>query len=173
MKENIDYTSSYYPVGSIDSIRLLLAIAASKCLCLNVLDISNAFQTSIIFDPSERTYITLPPFYLEWFRQKWPDYWLPSLLTKDLVVQFLRCIHGTKDAGHRWYKLLCGKLCDLGMTTTTIYHKVLIWEWKNLFSVSVLETDDILMASTTDAPFHYFKLNLKRCLILLVNKALF
>jgi hypothetical protein len=70
MKQNVNYTDSYSPVGSIDSIRLVLAIAASKRLRLNVLDISNAFQTSIIFDPSERTYITLPQFYREWFREK-------------------------------------------------------------------------------------------------------
>lgn len=68
MKENIDYSNSYSPVGSIDSIRLLLAFAASRKLKLNVLDISNAFQTSVVFDPDDRTYITLPPSYLEWFR---------------------------------------------------------------------------------------------------------
>jgi hypothetical protein len=45
-KENVDYNNSYSPVGSTDSIRLLLAIAASRKLKLNVLDISNAFQTS-------------------------------------------------------------------------------------------------------------------------------
>jgi len=67
MEENIDYTNSYSSVGSIDSIRLILAIAASGKLKLNVLDISNAFQTSVVFDPDDCTYITLPPFYLEWF----------------------------------------------------------------------------------------------------------
>jgi hypothetical protein len=67
MEENIDYTNSYSSVGSIDSIRLILAIAASGKLKLNVLDISNAFQTSVVFDPDDCTYITLPSFYLEWF----------------------------------------------------------------------------------------------------------
>jgi hypothetical protein len=162
MKENVDYTDSYSPVGSIDSIRLILAIAASKRLHLNVLDISNAFQTSIIFDPSECTYITLPPFYLEWFHEKWPDYKLPSLLPKDLVIRCLRCIQGTKDAGHHWYKLLRGKLCDIGMSTTTIDHGVFIWEWSNHFSVSILETDDLLMASDTDAPFHHLRAELQK-----------
>jgi hypothetical protein len=90
MKENIDYSNSYSPVGSIDSIRLLLAFAASRKLKLNVLDISNAFQTSVVFDPDDRTYITLPPFYLEWLRHNRPDYLLPSLLSKNLVIQCLR-----------------------------------------------------------------------------------
>ena len=47
MKENIDCNNSYSPVGSIDSIRLLLAISASRKRKLNILDISNAFQTNL------------------------------------------------------------------------------------------------------------------------------
>jgi hypothetical protein len=31
------------------------------------MDISNAFQNSIIFDAAERVYLSLPPLYLEWF----------------------------------------------------------------------------------------------------------
>jgi hypothetical protein len=64
-KQFVDFIDSYSPVGAIDSIRLLLALAASSRLTLHVLDISNAFQNSIIFDPDERVYISLPPFYLD------------------------------------------------------------------------------------------------------------
>jgi hypothetical protein len=162
MKENIDYFNSYSPVGSIDSIRLLLAIAASRKLRLNVLDISNAFQTSVVFDPDERTYITLPPFYLEWFHHNWPDYKLPSLLSKDLVIQCLHSIQGTKDSGNRWYHLLKSKLQDLGMTTSTLDHGVFVWFWKQHTCLSVLETDDLLTASDTDEPFHYLTTELRK-----------
>jgi hypothetical protein len=68
------------------------------------MDISNAFQNSIIFDNTESVYISLPPLYLDWFRQQWPDYTLSSLNVKDLVIQCLQSIQGTKDAGQRWYK---------------------------------------------------------------------
>jgi hypothetical protein len=162
MKENIDYITSYSPVGSIDGIRLILAIAASRKMKLNVLDISNAFQTSVVFDPSERTYITLPPFYLEWFRHNWPDYKLPSLLSKDLVIQCLRSIQGTKDAGNRWYHLLKAKLLELGMTTSTLDHGIFIWSWQHHTCLSVLETDDLLMASDDDAPFHHLTTELRK-----------
>ncbi len=37
-RQFIDFTDSYSPVGTIDSIRFLLAIAASKGLTLSVLD---------------------------------------------------------------------------------------------------------------------------------------
>jgi hypothetical protein len=115
MKENIDFTNSYSSVGSIESIHLLPSLVASNHWTLNVLDVSNAFQTSIIFDPNERTYLSLPPFYLEWFKAQWLDYKLPSENIKDLVLQCLRAIQGTKDAGNRWYALLCETLLNLGL----------------------------------------------------------
>ncbi len=75
MHQNIDFLESYSPVGSIDSIRIILAYySASQKLLLNILDISNAFQTSVIFEPSEWTYISIPPLYLDWFHATWPDY---------------------------------------------------------------------------------------------------
>jgi hypothetical protein len=55
MKEGVDFVNSYSPVGS-NSIRLIVALAASEGLQLFVLDISNAFQNSIIFDPMECIY---------------------------------------------------------------------------------------------------------------------
>jgi hypothetical protein len=159
MKEKIDYFNSYSPVNSIC---LLLAIAASRKLRLNVLDISNAFQTSVVFDPDEQTYITLPQFYLEWFCHNWPDYKLPSLLSKDLVIQRLHSIQGTKDAGNHWYHLLKSKLQDLGMTTSALDHGVFVWFWKQHTCLSILETDNRLMASDTDEPFHHLTTGLRK-----------
>jgi hypothetical protein len=112
-RENIDFTDSYSLVASIDSICLLLNLAASKGLLISIMDISNAFQNSIIFDATERVYLSLPPLYLDWFRQHWLDYQLPSLNIKDMVIQCLKCIQGTRDAGQQWYKLLAGCLFAL------------------------------------------------------------
>ncbi len=84
-QEHIDFTDSYSPVASIESIRVLLNIAASSGLLVNILDISNAFQNSIIFDVTERVYMSLPPLYLEWFIHQWPDFPLPSTNPKELV----------------------------------------------------------------------------------------
>jgi hypothetical protein len=53
MQEGIDFATSYSSIGSIGSITLIVALAASQNLQLFVLDISDAFQNSIIFDPLE------------------------------------------------------------------------------------------------------------------------
>ncbi len=85
-REHIDFTDSYSPVASIDSLRLLLNLAASEGLLISIMDISNAFQNSIIFDATERVYLSLPPLYLDWFRQQWPNYDLPSLNVKAPLI---------------------------------------------------------------------------------------
>ncbi len=88
-------------MASIDSIRVLLNIAASSGLIVSILDISNAFQNSYIFDAAERVYLSLPPLYLDWFRHLWPDFTLPSSNAKELVLECLKSIQGTRDAGLR------------------------------------------------------------------------
>jgi len=85
----------------IDSLLLLLNLAASEGLLISFMDISNAFQNSIILSATERVYLSLPPLYLDWFCQQWPDYDPPSLNVKDLVIQCLKCIQGTRDVGQR------------------------------------------------------------------------
>ncbi len=169
-KENIDYTDSYSPVGSIDSVRILLSIAAYSGLLISIMDISNAFQNSIIFDATERVYISLPPLYLDWFRQQWPDYTLPSLNVKDLVIQCLKSIQGTKDAGQRWYKLLSGFLLALGLIRCSCDHGIFIWRLPTETCYLALETDDLLFISTTRSPFLRLKTELEKLFDLTVSE---
>jgi hypothetical protein len=161
-REHIDFQDSYSPVASIDGIRMLLNLAASEQLLLSIMDISNAFQNSIIFDASEHVYLSLPPLYLDWFRHQWPDYNLPSLNIKELVIQCLKCIQGTKDAGHRWYKLLAGCLLALKMIRCSCDHGIFIWNLPNETCFLALETDDILFLSKTREPFLILKRELEK-----------
>ena len=147
-QEYIDFTDS------IDSIRVLLNIAASSGLTIRLLDVSNAFQNSIIFDATERVYISLPPLFLEWFKHQWPDFPLPSQNPKDLILQCLKTIQGTQDAGRRWYILLSGCLFELKMVRSSMDHGVFIWSFNGVETCYLaLATDDILFLSKTRAPF--------------------
>jgi hypothetical protein len=169
-KEIIDYTDSYSPVGSIDSIRILLSIAAYSGLLISIMDISNAVQNSIIFDATERVFISLPPLYLDWFRHQWPDYTLPSLNVKDLVIQCLKSIQGTKDAGQRWYKLLSGFLLALGLIRCSCDHGIFIWRLPTETCYLALETDNLLFISKTRSPFLRLKTELEKLFDLTVSE---
>jgi hypothetical protein len=126
------------------------------------MDISNAFQNSIIFDATEWVYLSLPPLNLDWFRQQWPDYQLPTLNVKDLVIQCFKCIQGTRDAGQRWYKLLAGCLLALKMIRCFCNHGVFIWTLPTETCYIALETDDLLFLSKTRTPSLHLKQELEK-----------
>jgi hypothetical protein len=161
-RENVDFMDSYSPVTSIDSIRVLLQIAASNRLLISIMDISNAFQNSIVFDASERVYLSLPPLYLAWFTQQWPDFELPSLNPKELVLQCLKTIQGTRDAGQHWYKLISGCLYELNFIRCSCDHGIFILTTQAETCYIALETDNLLFISKTREPFLQLKTALKK-----------
>jgi hypothetical protein len=77
-------------------------------------------------------------------------------------MQCPRSIQGTKDADNHWYHLLKAKLQDLGMTTSTYVYGGFVWYWKQNTCISILETNDLLMASNTDDPFHHLTTELHK-----------
>jgi len=158
----VDFTDSYSPVASIDSIRLLFNLAAASGLIISIIDTSNAFQNSIIFDASERVYLSSPPLYLNWFRQQWPDFHLPSLNVKELVIQCLKSIQGTKDAGQRWYKLLDGILLGLKMIRCSCDQGIFVWTLPSETCYVALEMDDLLFISKTRSPFLHLKADFEK-----------
>jgi hypothetical protein len=74
---------------------------------------------------------------------------LSSSFHEDFVLQCLKFIQGTKDAGHHWYKLISGHFIEIGMTQNTFDHGVFLWDWNNEHSYLVIETDNVLMGSPT------------------------
>ena len=78
------------------------------------IDASNAFQTNVIANPVMRHYVGLPSLYLQWFASKWPNHPILKHDQKELAMQTLRQLQGTKDAGNKWYALLATILRKLG-----------------------------------------------------------
>ena len=65
MVEDVDFDLSFYHMGDTYSTLFISNIAAMFSLCLYFYDISNAFQSTV--KPStERHYINLSSFYLDW-----------------------------------------------------------------------------------------------------------
>ncbi len=100
--------------------------------------------------------------WLEWFHQQWPDYNLPFTDAKHLVLQCLKSLQGTRDAGRRWYHLLTGQFLELGMVCSIADHGNFSWNWNHETSFTALETDDLLITSTTCCPFLYLKGELEK-----------
>jgi hypothetical protein len=86
-----------------------VAMMDSKGKQVLILDIKNAFQNTIEFDPMKRTHSTMPPFFGEYIRLRWnthPD--LPAIeeAPSSFVVKNLCSMQGQKDSGQKIYQLM-------------------------------------------------------------------
>ena len=156
MVVGVDYDLSYAPVIEGDALLLMISVGTSKCLKFYFIDISNAFQSNVIHDPKKRHYIHLPSLYMNWFRLRFPNHPLSKMKDSDTkyVMQTLRGIQGTKDAGHEWYKLLSLIFTKILHMVPSVANKGLFyWKQNDNYAYIALATDDILMAASDESMY--------------------
>jgi hypothetical protein len=89
-----DYFDTYVHIVRWETVRNLLAAAATKGAVIRQADVKNAYLNAEI---EEDVYIELPPGYEE-FRT------LPkSKSGRPMVCKLKKCLYGTKQAGCGWY----------------------------------------------------------------------
>jgi len=81
---------------------------------------------------------------------------------KELVLQCLKTIQGTRDAGQRCYKLISGCLYELKFIRCSCDHGIFILTTQTETCYIALETDDLLFISRTREPFLRLKLALEK-----------
>jgi len=91
--------------------------------------------------------------YLEWFRARFPNHPLAKCQnSKELVMQSLRNIQGTKYASFEWYQLLAKIFFDLGWKPNAVCNGVWVHLKNNQTAYLILATDDILYMSKHEQP---------------------
>jgi hypothetical protein len=164
--EGIHYDQSFAPVSSIDSIRMMIALGAAQRKTAYTLDISNAFQTSIVFQACTRTYNSLPPFFVDYNSLRWPDHPdLPGLTAQAnaYAIQNFRSFQGQKDAGYYWHTLLMAYLVNtMGLTRHPTDHAVFLWQTLTAELFLALATDDFLVLTDDRELFLALKSGLEK-----------
>ena len=76
----------------------MLAISAKCRLSLSVHDIGNAFQGTPREDTKDSPpiYITMPPYYMRWFKKRFPKVKIDD--DEQYVLQMFSNMQGTKNA---------------------------------------------------------------------------
>ena len=92
---------------------IIIDISSTEVLILFLLDISNAFQNTILPNPAERVCIILPYLFMDWYNIKCPKHPLASINQKGLYIQSIKSIQETKPAEKYWYDLLKSILITL------------------------------------------------------------
>ena len=158
-EKGIDFPESYCAVVDATTCRLMICMAASLGYTLGIIDVENAFQTSIA--PEEyRIFVTVPPMYLQWLKDTEGFEYDPN---DSYIRQMLNANQGTKAASHIWYWLLVPILKKYGFDRSTVDHAFLIKKYDDgSYFYICLATDDLLCAFKTYKHFEDLNAFLKQ-----------
>ena len=125
-----DYDELFAPVVRFDSLRLLLAISASRQWRPRQLDVKTAFLYGLL---KEEIYMRLPE----------------QLRVDGKVCKLQRCLYGLKQSPREWYARLTNYLLPYGFAISIFDPCVLIHESGNLFIA--IYVDDISIFGPSDS----------------------
>ena len=94
----LDYDETHAPVTWLETIRLLLGIAAKKDWEIRQIDVKSAY---LYGDLDEEIYMSPPPGYN---------------VPEGHVLRLRKALYSLKQAGRQWYKTLKEKLKTFGLT---------------------------------------------------------
>jgi hypothetical protein len=143
---------------------LLLNLVAAQGKQVCILDINIAFQNTIEFDPWKRTYNTLPPFFVENLPLHWDND--PALSTVEQYpeafgVQNFWSMQGQTYAGQKFYQLISGYVCHIGLHRSISDHSVFIWKQESSDIFLSLATNNCLVICDNHSQFLDLKANME------------
>jgi len=97
----LDYDETYAPVTRLETIRLLLGVAAEKDWEIRQIDIKSAY---LYGDLDEEIYMDAPPGY---------D------VPEGHILHLRKALYSLKQAGRQWYKTLSASLKTFGLVQVT------------------------------------------------------
>lgn len=140
-REGIDYQEIESPVASIDSIRFLIAFAASYDFKLAHIDVTGAFLNGYL---DEEVYICQPEGYIDC---EHPDY----------VCKLQKSLYGLKQASLAWYTALREFLFSIGFQSSHSDSCLMIRDKDTPnFIVIAIYVDDILTAAQSTVTLERF-----------------
>ncbi|KAI5343342.1 hypothetical protein L3X38_011218 [Prunus dulcis] len=141
-KPGLDYNETYAPVGRLDTIRTLIALAAKKGWKLFQVDVKSAFLNGVL---QEEVYVNQP----EGFVIKGKE---------DKVYRLHKALYGLKQAPRAWYGEIDSYFTQCGFVKSsseaTLYTKVR--GDKEILIVSIY-VDDIVYTGSSQALLAEFK----------------
>ncbi len=109
-----DYEHTFSPTANPATVKLILALASSWHLLLGLLNVSNCFQSVQHDRIEDRRVASCPPFFMEWFKMKYPKVPVKQSPSNHYVCQILNGMQGDCEIGRKWYLLLKKNLEEFG-----------------------------------------------------------
>ena len=144
----MDYSDTFAPVARLDTIRLLLAIAAQKSWKVYQLDVKSAFLNGFL---QEEIYVEQP----KGFVRKGEE---------DKVYLLKKPLYGLKQAPRSWYSRIDDHLLSLGFVKSLSESTLYIKHYEGDILVIFLYVDDLLVTGNNAALIDEFKLEMMKVL---------
>ena len=142
----VDYSETFSPVAKLNTVRVLLSVAANLDWPLNQLDVKNAFLNG---DLEEEVYMEPPPGFNKEFGTK--------------VCKLKRSLYGLKQSPRAWFerltKFLKGQGYNQGQSDHTLFTKT---STRNELSVLIVYVDDMILTGDDVEEMGRLKRNLAR-----------
>lgn len=152
----IDFDRTFAPVARLESIRLLLAIAAKYQLCVHQIDITTAYLNGNL---NEEIFMKTPPILgdiLDEIVNSEPKnsvisrkckLMIDSLNKGNQVCRLKKALYGLKQAGRQWNLTFDSKLRQIGLKPINADPCVYVaWKNKEILLLTIY-VDDVLIAS--------------------------
>lgn len=131
-RKGIDYTDTFSPVSSKDSLRIIMALVAHYNLELHQMDVKTAFLNGELV---EDIYMKQPPGFVEKGKE-------------HMVCKLRKSIYGLKQASRQWYLKFDEIISDFGFVENKLDECIYLKVSGSKFIFLVLYVDDILLASS-------------------------
>lgn len=137
----IDFEELFAPVTRLETVRLLLALAAKNSCEVHHLDVKTAFLNGEI---SEEVYVSQP----EGFEKQGKEH---------LVYKLFKALYGLRQAPRAWYSKLNSYLEEIGFKRCPYEHGVYTKRDGNKILIVGIYVDDILETGTDLSVIQSFK----------------
>ncbi|CAM9000885.1 unnamed protein product [Rhodiola kirilowii] len=134
--EGLDYHDTFAPVAKMNTVRCLLAIAASKDWPIFQLDVDNAFLHGQL---DEEVYMKLPPGFYE------------SDKADGHVCRLLKSFYGLKQASRQWFEKLSEALLGFGFRQSLFDYSLFVLQGQKHTTFLLIYVDDIVITGTSVA----------------------
>ena len=104
-ERGIDFDHSWYLTISSGSCCMTLLYDAVFRLTLAMIDVVNCSQNTLQED-HERFVVTVPPYYLGWFRKRSPEIKIVNSSSEKYFLQLIKELQGDTSIGRKWCLLV-------------------------------------------------------------------
>lgn len=140
-RQGVDFDEVFAPVARMETVRLLLALAAHCGWQVHHMDVKSAFLNG---DLKEEVYVHQPPGYI-----------VPG--EEHKVLRLRKALYGLHQAPRAWYAKLDASLASLGFERSPLEHAVFRrTTGKSTLLVGVY-VDDLIITGTDDNDISAFK----------------